>query len=282
MAPGKRSAHDMTPESSAHALAPRKRAAHVTAPNNRPTSFLTLARELRQAILLQTYDLTKRPVTKGQWVCYNHKSDIEDWIRKLHIAVQVAEIKEDIDYVKAKWLFQLDERKRRHEECFESVWTSKSPMARISNWKITRYDDAPWLRVHIHLDEMDRLWFENHGGAQAWFGPKSHHGWMSLGIGRRIVAVRPPWQEDRRVSTLANEYEGPWKQGPSGVEWSLGAHTHPPSTWNALEIAAAKDIKWLTKEAEKFQKGFFPEAEDERIRPRLRRKIFKQIQKGRT
>ncbi|QDS74080.1 hypothetical protein FKW77_009522 [Venturia effusa] len=248
-----------------------KRVARSMAPNKPPASFSTLARELRQKILSQTYDFTK-----GHWTYRNHKSNIEDWTRKLHRAVDVAEIKEDIDDVKGSWMSELEGRRREHEEVFESVWARKSPVGRIGSWKMTRYGEAPWVRVHYQLDEVDKIWFEKRGGREAWFGRHAGQIWKSDSVKGRAEIGRPPWQGDRQVSPLANTFEGPWTQGPSGVDWWMNGCPHVPSGWTELEAAADRDIEWLRAEAERFHNGFFPR--DNRRRPGTKNKAWKQQQ----
>lgn len=87
------------------------------APEKRPSNFLRLSRELRQKIILQTYH-----ATKASWVYRNHNSDIEDWVRKLYLAVERVEIKQDIEKVKGIWMAALDAKRQEHEEAFEDIW----------------------------------------------------------------------------------------------------------------------------------------------------------------
>lgn len=170
---------------------------------------------------------------------------------------------------------ELDSKRTHLEEGLEWQWQKLALFRRSSNWRETRCGQVPWIRVHEHLDDMDTLWFAKHGGREAWFGPKYNNSWKSTAIKNRVVNVRAPWQADRRVSTLANEFEGPWQQGPSGDEWWMNGRNHLPSEWTELEAAADRDIKWLTEEAERFRKVFFPTAKEERTRSYKQLKLKK-------
>lgn len=95
-----------------------------------PTNFFTLPRELRQQILLNTYDanVLRDPDLLATTQHYtwpphywNHREHVKIWATALR---EVSSgIVEDVDFVEKKWLENLEEL--RHEESSWEAWRSE-------------------------------------------------------------------------------------------------------------------------------------------------------------
>lgn len=123
--------------------------------SHKPVTFLTLARELRQDILLQSYDVTEF-TTQGfflldafmseflnaadhlhfdKWRFRDHKDRIEKWCSALHAIDADPSFRQDIEYVGTKWVEELWAEKLRREMKMEKYWKIHA------NWG---YTDEVW------------------------------------------------------------------------------------------------------------------------------------------
>lgn len=85
-----------------------------TSPSEPPT-FLSLARELRKKILAQTYDL-EMDVHEWGWSVSGTRKDIGNWASILCKVDSNIFYREDIDFVEAQWLKELDKMRRAIEQ----------------------------------------------------------------------------------------------------------------------------------------------------------------------
>lgn len=230
---------------------------------DKPASFLTLARELRQKILLQTYDVTKytqrgfplnpRVASKtsnmtgttdwDKWRCRDHKERIEKWCSVLRAIDAAPSFNQDIQYVEKKWKEELEDERLRRETKAKDSWRADRGWIYVERlWESTREGEAPWTRLHGALCEFNQFRRSSRDPHEIW----------SKFMANRSGGAEP-WIAPR-VSFNACGFRT-WGAGPSGVQWDEGGNTHPPPTWDDLAQAADTDIDWIKQELERYQKA---------------------------
>lgn len=128
-------------------------------------TFLDLARELRQNILMQTYDETgfarhsfnmpgdtdKIPQDKSdfglsKWFFCDHKDRIQKWSSVLRAVDGDDSFHQNIDYIEIKWMEELEIERLKREVVVEEVWKCDEFYKII--WEMTREGQPPWLKLH--------------------------------------------------------------------------------------------------------------------------------------
>ncbi|QDS74082.1 hypothetical protein FKW77_009541 [Venturia effusa] len=234
-----------------------------------PANFLSLARELRQEILVESYayeslegeavigrTIAQRSILndilEGSWTFTKHMTDIEEWVTALKRSVQYdSNVSGDVDYAKSKWFKDLQTERSWREQCAEKFWPalhdpqpSHTSMKELF-WKITREGRAPWARVHCKLYLLNRKWWHETQARNDWTA-KCAEVSRSSGCPRKedgskdVEAlwlmtdnyISAPWDAGARRRHNSCSSSGEEWVGPSGVSWDKSGEHHPPSTWN--------------------------------------------------
>ena len=248
-------------------------------------TFLSVARELRQNILIQSYQCDTWSTVLD---FTEHKDDIKRWAATPESAVAVAAIssKENIESVRSQRHIEIVADKlyakskslevlKKQQEIF--LWSMSDKEARATIWKTTRGESEPRGRVHRKLYLMKQKWWHDMGGRKAWtlkeqriFASKN----CSMNeAGRKdedashLVAdtrVYVPWDKKARRRDVEGyrEYIAHWQEGPSGLAWDRTGSDHSLSTWDrasrgsgrflSLNEAADQDIAWIEEQAKQF------------------------------
>lgn len=111
-----------------------------------PTDFLTLPAELRQAILIETYDATARNIHSK---VTTHIRAIKTWRKTLHKICPTTVIYPDIEYAHRTWLSDL-------EKTANKEWYILSPWERNDIFGATRGGCSPWSWVHGFLEGLGK------------------------------------------------------------------------------------------------------------------------------
>lgn len=109
------------------------------------TDFLTLPAELRQAILIESYNATTYDVFDK---VIDHIPKIEAWRQTLHNVYSDIEIWKDIEYAHRQWLKDL-------ENLANKEWYLLFPDERNVIFRATRGGLSPWIWVHRHLSSLN-------------------------------------------------------------------------------------------------------------------------------
>jgi hypothetical protein len=129
-----------------------------------PTTFLSLPSELRQAILILTYD-----ATTSSWSSKleEHIAKIENWSNTLNDVLNDFHINltDDLEYAKSIWLKQL-------QQTADNEWYDLLPKEREAIWHGTRGGISPWRWVHqvllclnvTHNASPDHAWQRHQWG----------------------------------------------------------------------------------------------------------------------
>lgn len=229
-----------------------------------PVTFLSLARELRQNILIHSHNYEK---DMDSWTFAEERAKGDELVAALEKAVEptYCEILPDIQYAKTQWLIELRDTQRAVEAAGARLCTDREDEEVL--WNITREGQAPWVRIHRKLYLMNRKWWYETAAGKKWLekrdeiretnGNRDYEAFGSL-VDQH---VHPPWDNHARCrSVLMNAVSVTAWVGPSGVEWcgpGYGRSGHPPSTWECagqvqLSEAADRDLAWLQLQAEAY------------------------------
>ncbi|TLD36515.1 putative glutaminase [Venturia nashicola] len=235
-----------------------KKITAITKPTKPPTTFLSLARELRQRILSETY----QDDDEAPWRVALGNQQWSATLNAIHPALF-----SDVDYVNSKWVEDMI-------ALAEDKWSAKHPSGlttmrdedRAAVWTAYWGDTAPWSRVGRTLFLKNHKWWYAGGGCGDWHeamrqfdrDPRDRE---VLG---RIADIESfsLWDHHGRIRDIHRHmYHQPvphWPGGASGVEWDKTGCHHPPSSWDgardvngspiSLQDAAAQDIAWLHRQ----------------------------------
>lgn len=234
-------------------------------PRTLSKTFLQLARELRQNILIRSYTFEN---DISSWTFTEEKAKVDKLVAALEASVgpTLGQILLDIDYAKTQWFAELRETREAVEAAGAPHCTNLKDEEALR--KVTREGQAPWVRILHKLYLMNRKWWWETSAETTWNDKKeeirkSHGNYDYEGFGCIIdVHVHPPWDNHgrcRNVLFATFPLVDAWV-GPSGVEWcgpSYGSSGHPPSTWESagqvsLSEAAERDLAWLQRQAEAY------------------------------
>lgn len=201
------------------------------------TTFFDLARELRQQILLETYDVESDTSPENRdlffpmefdpktWKFREHKERIDAWTAVLRKVDDNIDFTEDVKFVKQKWLDQLLVVRDNKEKFMEEKWEEWSMDPNVV-WKMTREGEPPWCQLAGCLHSARHFC-------------------------RRELRVR-----DLNEVLQFDEDDVVWDHGTSGVRWDMDGWGHRRSDWDTLGVAADQDIKWLTKWIRQYHSRF--------------------------
>lgn len=232
-----------------------------------PASFLTLARELRQKILAETYDPEEDMSEYHEyWSVSAAKEEIETRVNALRKVDGNISYREDIDFVKAKWLEELEKFRQIREQRAEKYWRRMSDEDREEAWGATRDGWPPWKTIHFCLSGLGQAWWDEMEGYVTRFGKGVPEDQYSVSLQQALIedpellkrGDYPPWHKatneilsfgrnDDYVSII-----GRWTSGGSGLTWDVDGRGHYLSTWNKMEEDMRKDFKWLVETANEF------------------------------
>ncbi|QDS74083.1 hypothetical protein FKW77_009544 [Venturia effusa] len=213
-----------------------------------PASFLSLSRELRQPILIQSY--TFEESHDSPWTFAKHKADIAKWKSTLHSAFQVSDLDmhDDIEYANEKWMKAMELEAGKQ-------WTEKNCTSeqRKAIWTTTRGGTAPWAVIKRKLYIKNRQW---------WYEGACTEYYSRRRLDKNCnpdVDLYPPWDphaRSRSVDPRQPITPIPGWIGPSGVTWDSHGEEHGPETWDqagedgtlTLMECGKLDAEWLARQ----------------------------------
>lgn len=230
----------------------------IMKPNKPPATFLSLPCELRQKILLESYQ-------HDEIAPWRVALDNEQWSATLH-AIHPTLIL-DVDYVNTKWVEGV-------MVVAEQQWSTREPSGkptmseedRALVWTAYWGGTAPWTRVGRVLYLKNHKWWYAGEGSADW------HEAMRQFVGDprprevlgRIADLEScsSWDENGRIRDIRqymHHQPAPhWVGGASGVEWDKTGCHHRPSSWDevrdgsgsflSLQEVADQDIAWLQQQ----------------------------------
>lgn len=233
-----------------------------------PVSFLSLARELRQKILIESYQYDETT----PWTAALHN---QQWTATL-IATLTAihpNLTSDVQYADTKAVEAMvtaaeQHWSRIHPWGIPSTQFRGTPIMTEANremvWNVSRGGLAPWTKMCRKLYLKNQKWWYE-GGGEAGFHAVMKE--LSPDSFRNARAERdadlqffPSWDRHCRNRDIHRRVEydeavADWPGGASGVAWDKTGLHHPPSTWDkvgdvsgsvmSLKEAADVDIAWL-------------------------------------
>ncbi|RDI82163.1 hypothetical protein Vi05172_g7842 [Venturia inaequalis] len=223
----------------------------IMKPNKPPTTFLSLPRELRQKILLESY----KNDDKSPWKVAPENQQWSASLNSIHPALAI-----DVDYVQGKSVENMMVIAGQH-------WCARQPSGKLTMknedralvWTAYWGDAAPWYRVGRTLYLKTHKWWFQGGGFEYWHGALPSP--LATVADRQVAdeQIFPPWDLQGRARDMHqnswHETVADWSGGASGVEWDKTGCRHHPSSWDevrdvtgspiSLQQAADQDIAWL-------------------------------------